>query len=100
MPKVYIPNRSFHDFSGAREFGEPVFLTDGVVQRLNVNQLYRECTEKMKDSTPEDYLLISSLGILNAIAASIMVHKFGRVRFLMFSKSRYVVREIVMQQKE
>lgn len=94
--RVYIPNKSHHDFSGAERFGELVFLTEGIVRRLNVNQLYRECYEKMKDAHAEDYILVSSLSVLNLIVGSIMAHKFGRVNMLLFHHGDYVPREIIL----
>ena len=96
---VFIPNRSFHDFNNATKYGRLVFLTEGVVRRLNVNQLYREFSEAMKDASPDDYILISSLGILNAISASIMAFKFGRVNFLVYDGHDYIVREITLSEQ-
>lgn len=96
MPKVFVPNRSFHNFSGAEKYGELIFLTEGSVRRTNVNQLYRECYQKMASAQPGDFLLVSSLAILNAIPASILAHRFGRVNFLIFTKDQYLVREIVL----
>lgn len=96
MSKVYVPNRSFHNFSGAEKYGELIFLTEGAVQRTNVNQLYRECYKKMADAQPDDFLLVSSLAILNAIAASILAWRFGRVNYLIYVKDKYIVREVVL----
>lgn len=96
MPKVYIPNRSFHDFTPAEAFGELVFLTEGWANRTLTNQLYRMVSEAMRDSQPDDMLLVSSLGILNAIAASILAVKHKRVNYLIHVKGGYVLREIVL----
>ena len=85
MPKVFIPNRGFHDFSEAAKYGELVYLTEGLVKpNTSVNQLYRLLSEKMADSTDEDMLLVCSLSILNAVAASILTHKHGAVNYLIY----------------
>lgn len=94
--KVFVPNKSHHDFSGAARFGDLVFLTEGVVKRLNVNHLYREISDKLKDATADDYILVSSLSILNAIIASIMAYRFGRINFLIFNHGDYYPREVVL----
>lgn len=100
MPKVFVPNKSFHNFSGAEKYGTLVFLTEGSVQRTNINQLYREIYKKMSDAEPDDFLLVSSLAILNAIAASILVHRFGKINYLIFVKDRYIVREVVLPKED
>lgn len=102
MRKVYVPNKSHHDFKKAERFGQLVYLTDGVVNRFAVNQLYRECGAAMKDATAEDYILVSSLSILNAVAASIMAHRFGCVNFLVFdtTKRTYEPREILLSDRD
>lgn len=85
MPKVYIPNRSFHDFSEAAKYGELVYLTEGLVKPgTSVNQLYRLLNERLADSEPEDMLLVCSLSILNAVAASLLTHKHGAVNYLIY----------------
>lgn len=95
-PRVYIPNKSHHDFSKAEEYGDLVFLTEGLVKRLNVNALYREIGEIMEDAIEEDYILVSSLSILNAIPASIMAYKFGRVNYLLHKDGTYLERIIYL----
>lgn len=95
-PKVFIPNKSFREYKGVDQYGDIVFLTEGNVNRFKVHTLYHQIWEKMEDAGPDDYLLVSSLSILNAIAASIMAFKFGRVNFLQFDNDRYVPREITL----
>ena len=84
-PRVYIPNRSFHDFSEAARYGELVYLTEGLVRPgTSVNQLYRLLDERMAGSEPEDMLLVCSLSILNAVASSLLTHKHGAVNYLIY----------------
>ena len=70
MSKVYIVNKSNHDFSAAMDYGELVFLSEGPVNRYSTNNMLRTFTEKMKDSSGKDYIVPCSLNIMNSIACS------------------------------
>lgn len=97
MPKVYIPNKSFHDFSAAGEFGELIYLTEGIItNRTKVSQLLAGMWEILKDSEPEDMLLVSSMALLNALASSALAAKHGRVNYLIFTRNGYVLRETIL----
>lgn len=99
MPKVYIPNRSVHDFSAALEFGDPVYLSTGSVSRYNTSRLYRKFWPLLQDSKPTDYLLITGLTILNLIAAFILTKKHGRLNLLLFrtygNNKQYIERILI-----
>jgi hypothetical protein len=101
-PRVYVPNRSFHDFSDANRFGELVYLTEGTQDRFKINDLYRRIGTKLEQAGPGDYLLISGPSTVNAIAASILAYKFGRINYLVYdgATARYVSRPIVLSQAE
>ena len=96
MPKVYIPNKGAHDYSDANRFGDFVFLTSGSVPRYNTESMYRELVEGMQDAEETDYLLISSLAILNALASAIMSRKFGRVNYLLFRDGEYIEKTVII----
>lgn len=96
MPKVYVPNRSFHDFKDAARFGELVFLTEGMVNRMNVNKITRQCMVAMKGATAGDFIVVSSLSIITAIASSLMAFAFGRINFLIWEDDHYIERNIVL----
>ena len=91
-PIVFIPNKSSHDFSDAHRFGDLVFLTVGTVKRYNTNSLYREMIDGLAGAEPQDYLLVSSLSILNLLAAAILSRKFGRLNLLLYCNGVYVER--------
>ncbi len=97
MNKVYIPNKSPHDFRPAEDFGSLIFLTQGMIPRFQTSSLAREIDAKMQDSSAEDHILVASLPIVVAIASSIQAQKFGRVNYLIFSKGRYVERTVDYQ---
>ena len=50
----------------------------------------------MQDAEETDYLLISSLAILNALASAIMSRKFGRVNYLLFRDGEYIEKVVVI----
>ena len=98
---VFVPNKSGHDFSKAERFGRLFYLSEGIVSRLNVNQIHRAFASAMVESRAEDFILITGLNILNSIACSIQAKKFGQVNFLMYKMSGdgnhdYVARSIFL----
>lgn len=98
--KVYIVNKSAHDFSVARFYGEVIFLSEGPVNRYAVNNMMRIFTEKMKDSQPDDYLVPCSLNVMNSIASAILAHKHGRLNLLLFKQGTYIERNIVFGERK
>ncbi len=94
MSKVYIPNKSGHDFSAAERFGTLIYLTRGNIDRFGVTNLYRELMEIMVDAQVEDHWLVSSLAIVNAVGVGILARKFGKVNFLIFKEGIYVERTL------
>lgn len=99
MPKVYIPNRSAHDFTPAEKFGTLVYLTEGDIPKYVVNSMSRKVAEKIRYSTPDDYLLITSLSVINAIVAGYLAHMHGRLNLLIWDAkdNKYESRTIVFQ---
>lgn len=100
MAKVYITNKGGHDYSAAEKFGELVFCTKGSLPRFNTAQMFRELSQAMKDSSPDDYILITSLASLNSVACALFAHKHGRLNLLLWqpdegSKGKYVERTIL-----
>ena len=93
-PVVYVPNKGAHNYEDAKQYGELVFLTSGVVERYRTNTIYRTLCEGMKDAQENDYLLVSSLSILNSIISAILSRKFGKVNFLLFRDGKYLLRTV------
>lgn len=100
MTKVFIVNRSSHDFSPAREFGEIVFLSEGPMNRYATNNMFREFEEQMKDSGPSDYIVPCSLNVMNSIACAIFAHKHGRLNLLLFKEGAYIERNHVLDRRD
>lgn len=96
MPTVWITNKSGHDFSDARRFGDLQFLTEGHIKAVAVNSLYRELAEKMQESQEDDYIVLTGMPILSAILCSIFAYKHGKINLLIFKDGRYLERNIVI----
>lgn len=96
MRKVYIVNKSNHDFSPARNYGELVFLSEGPMNRYSTNNMMRVFTEKMKLSQGDDYIVPCSLNVMNSIACAIFAHKHGKLNLLLFREGSYIERNHVL----
>lgn len=94
----YIMNQSAHDYSLAKKFAdELVFLTKGRVDRFAVNNLYRLIEEKMANSQQDDYILITSLPILAAVATAYFVQKHNCLNLLLYKSGQYIERRLVFE---
>ncbi|MCK4330850.1 hypothetical protein KAX02_13545 [candidate division WOR-3 bacterium] len=86
--KVYVVNRSVHDFSAAVEFGKLIYLSKGSINRFNTSQIYRKFYPILKSSEKTDYILITGLTIMNLVAAFIFAIKHRRLNLLLFKSYR------------
>lgn len=86
MPTVYITNDGPHDFTPAARFGNFRFLTRGRLDRFATGGMYREIEESLRDSGPEDYLLITSFTVASCIAAGLLGHKHGCINLLIYKR--------------
>jgi len=93
-PKVYVINKSGHDFNKAKAFGRLIFLTEGKVASLPVNKYYRIFAEKMKDITEHDYILITGFASLNLVAGWVVGSKQLPLRLLLYKDGKYVERTL------
>lgn len=96
MRKVFIVNKSSHDFTAAEMYGSIVFLSEGSINRYATNQMIRMFTERMESSESEDLIVPCSLNVMNSIACAIFAHKHGRLNLLLFKDGRYIERNHVL----
>jgi hypothetical protein len=101
-PQVFVPSKSHHDFSKAKNFGELVFLTQGQINRYDVNYIAQLCTEAMTDARAGDYIMVSSLSVITAVASAIFSARFGRLNLLQYDAGvgDYFSRSIVTRMEE
>lgn len=93
---VYITNKSAHDFSKAKRFGQLRYVTKGRIDRYNINDMHRQALDTLKNSAPEDYIVPCSLSTLNTIVCCTFVHLHGRLNLLLFKNNDYLERNIVL----
>lgn len=82
--RVFIVNRSSHDFSAAEKFGELVFMSEGNVPRLATSKMCRLFEPFLKDSDPDDYILQTSLTTMVVQAGAMFAAKHGRLNLLIY----------------
>ena len=93
--KVYVTNKGAHDYTDALRYGELSFCTDGLVAKYNTSQMVRVFNDAFKDSSPDDYILMTSLTTLCSIACAVFAAKHRRLNLLIFKDERYVLRHVV-----
>jgi hypothetical protein len=95
MPKVYIVNKSGHDFDYAKRFGELKFLSEGQISKYAVDSMYRQFADRLRESSPDDYILITGLTVMSCIACSCFaVRHDGRLNLLLFRNNKYIERKM------
>lgn len=94
-PKIFVINRSSHDLSAAEKFGDLVYLSEGSVSPFNTNLMCRKFSEKLENSKPTDYILLTSLTVMCSLACSIFSRKHGRLNLLLFKDGGYIERKHV-----
>lgn len=95
---VYIVNKSNHDFSAARKFGEFHFLSEGSQNKFQTNNIFRQFQEELKDSKANDYIVLCSLNVMNSIACAIFARMHGTLNLLLYKNSEgiYIERNHVL----
>lgn len=94
--KVYIVNRSSHDFSAAEQFGDLIFLSEGPMNRYSTNNMHRVFKEVMKDSCEDDYIVPCALNVMNSIACALFAHRHGKLNLLLFKDGDYIERNHIL----
>lgn len=97
---VYIVNKSAHDFSAARSYGNITFMSEGPMNRYSCNNMYRVFNDAMKLSQKEDYIVPCSLNVMNAIACAIFAFKHGTLNLLLFKEGSYIERNLILGDDE
>jgi len=92
--KVYVTNRGGHSYDAAEKYGELVYVTEGTLNRFATSTLYRAFVDGMVDSHEDDYILITSMSIVNAIGAAVFAHKHGKLNLLQYASGEYILREL------
>ncbi len=83
-PTVFAATDS-HDLSKAKEFGEIVTLipsSEGI-PASNTRRIAKMVVAPLKDSQPQDYLLLAGEKSINAIAAAVLARRHSRLNLLL-----------------
>lgn len=101
MRRIYVVNKSGHDMSPTKVYGDKlIYLTEGEVQRLKTNSIYRTVCNRMRDSEPDDWIVQTGLTVINMIVCAVFARKHGKLNLLLYRKKpgstagRYVPRTI------
>ena len=97
MTKVYIVNKSAHNFTAALKFGKLIPLSEGSMNREAPNSMHRQFSEVMVDSEESDFILISGLSIMNVVACGIFIHKHKKLNVLLYKNGEYIERNLVFE---
>ena len=95
MTNVYIVNKSAQDFTEAEKYGSLIFITQGRLNRFNVNDMHRQTIDAMETSDQFDYIVPCSLNVLNSIVCATFAVKHKRLNLLLFKQGNYIERNIV-----
>ncbi len=85
LPKIYIPNAGGHDFSKAEVFGELVKLSEGLFPLSSLGAMIRLFTPIVKNSSPNDYILICGPTTMNLILGGLFILKHHRLNLLIWT---------------
>lgn len=94
--KVFIVNKSAHDFSAAEQYGKVHFLSSGPMNRYSCNHMYRIFSKEMMHSNEDDYIVPCALNVMNSIACAIFARKHGKLNLLLFKEGNYIERNLVI----
>lgn len=94
--KVFVVNKSAHDFSPALEYGDLVYMSQGPIDRYACNSMHRAFSASMRNSSKNDYIVLCSLNVMNSIACAVFAKMHGRLNLLLFKDGKYIERNLVM----
>jgi hypothetical protein len=101
MKNIYLPNKGAHDYSKANCFGNFVTITEGPIKLTGVGFLYRRASYILKDSSPNDYILLCGPTIANIIVCGVFAVLHNRLNLLIYKSTsagdRYYERTIVFE---
>lgn len=83
---VYIlSQKSYHDYSAAEKYGEIIPLFNEDLPIFKIDKLIEMIKERLVVFEKEDSLLLSGNPLINVIAVSFLLSKFGELKVLLFN---------------
>ena len=96
MARVFIVNRGGHNYSDAKRYGEPIYLSEGQLSKFAANKIYRKFAVALRESAPDDWILITSLTVMSCIACACFATLHGKLNMLLYKDGKYVDRRLVL----
>ena len=103
MTRVFIPNKSGHDFEPAKRYGELIYVSEGYQDKHATSTMQRLWQVALKDSEPKDIIMMAGFGHMQALGCAMFGHMHGRINILIFDpdrKAKYLLREHVIEEEE
>ena len=103
MSKVFIPNKSGHDFAPAESYGELVFVSTGFQDKHATSTMQRLWQLALQDSQPTDIIMMAGFSHMQAIGCGMFGHMHGRLNILIYNpdkKRKYILRQNVYEEKK
>jgi hypothetical protein len=103
MTKVFIPNKAGHDFSPAERYGELIYISKGYQDKHATNTMQRQWELALKDSSPDDIIMMAGLSNMQAIGCGMFAIMHKRLNILIFdpnTKYKYTLRQNVFEEEE
>lgn len=82
--RVFVINKSSHDYSQAELFGDLVFMTEGSLNKFATSKMFRIFEPFVESSGKFDYLLLSGLSVMCSVASAMFADKHGRLNLLIY----------------
>jgi hypothetical protein len=82
---VWLVNKGGHDYSSLADFGRVICLTTGAVNPFNPDRLMVNLGHHLSMAKEVDYVAISGVPILNALAIAMWLEKFPHANLLQWS---------------
>lgn len=99
-PKVFVTNFAGHDYTDAERFGELTWITKGYVSFHSLDRVKFAICEKIMASAPQDWLLLSGIPVISALAAAFWYHRHKQVKLLVLDKKQKdKYRELIVTEK-
>ena len=89
MTKVFVPNKTEHDYSDAERFGQIVFLSEGHLRRNDMVGHREIMSKAIVNSSSMDYIVITGLSVMSAVAAAMFAAKHGKLNLLLWDHGQY-----------
>lgn len=94
MPSIFVPNKGSHDYGDAARYGTVQYITKGEQNRFAIGTMVRNWAKAIRMSSPDDYILLSSLTNLCCVGCALFAMKHKRLNLLLFRNDKYIERKL------